>query len=93
MTMISMNAMTLMKVITNTHVEIGKLQALMMHFARTIVISLEKKKLISTQSPAFVVVVAEAGRHLNILQQLHQILAPLPHDTVIYVFRRLALTS
>lgn len=84
MTMISMNAMTLMKVITNTHVEIGKLQALIMHFAITIVISLEKKKLISTQSPAFVVVV-EAGRHLNILQQLHSILALLPHDTVIHV--------
>lgn len=45
MTMISMNAMTLMKVITNTHVEIGKLQALIMHFAITIVISLEKKNL------------------------------------------------
>lgn len=43
MTMISMNVMTLMKVITNTHVEIGKLQALIMHFAITIVISLEKK--------------------------------------------------
>ena len=73
-----------MKVITNTHVEIGKLQALIMHFAITIVISLEKKKLISTQSHAFVVVV-EAGRHLNILQQLHPILALLSHDTVIYV--------
>lgn len=84
MTMISMNAMTLMKVITNTHVEIGKTPSFNNALCNNYSDQFGKKKLISTQSPAFVVVV-EAGRHLNILQQLHPILALLSHDTVIYV--------
>ena len=70
MTMISMNAMTLMKVITNTHVEIGKTPSFNNALCNNYSDQFGKKKLISTQSPAFVVVV-EAGRHLNILQQLH----------------------